>query len=585
MAGVKGKLAPQGLISSISGNCTERKSNGDDQDTSDSEHSSNLASEDQLQLLPAWHPTDRERSLRRGSHYSGENDDNNSILRYESAESEQYDMGRQTLKSKWVINPDSRLRISWDLSSLCMVVYDMIIIPMSMFTLPDDPFLLVMDWTTRCFWTVDMGWSCCTGVILEDGSVEYRVRQILQRYLKSWLGLDFFIVGSDWAGVVLSSGGMGLSKLARVSRVARVVRLLRLVRMQEVIASITERIQSDKMILLLQILKVFVLLIACCHVTACGWWGVGNITSGASWIKQYGYTTQDLGAQYLVSLHWSLSQFSGGLEELAPTGTIERFYTVLIWLVSFISGLVMLSFLTSSLTQQYIIGGSGARQMATLRKYLGQNKVPKPLIKRLCRSAKHAISGDLQPESVDLLHVVSEPLKIEMHYEMFSRVLSHHPFFADFLREGNQLMRRVCHLCMSMLLLDNGDVLFVLGDEPSEGKMYFVFSGTFEYTDKWNEVRAVTEKQWVSEPALWANWKHQGTLEATSDAKMAVIESEPFQEVCSQYMKKNARNDATFSPKAYAAHFIDEMNALTEWSDLYTDLGVLAHSHSALSNK
>merc|ERR1719440_511347 len=111
--------------------------------------------------------------------------------------------------------------------------------------------------------------------------------------------------------------------------------------------------------------------------------------------------------------------FSGGIEEFSPTGTGERFYTVLIWILSFISGLVMLSFLTSSLTQQYIIGGSGARQMATLRKYLSQNKVPKPLIKRLCRSAKHAISGDLQPDSVDLLHVVSEPLKIEMHYEMF----------------------------------------------------------------------------------------------------------------------------------------------------------------------
>ena len=48
--------------------------------------------------------------------------------------------------------------------------------------------------------------------------------------------------------------------------------------------------------------------------------------------------------------------------------------------------------------------------------WLLSNQVPKNLIKRLCRSAKHAISGDLQADSVDLLHVVSDPLKMEMHY-------------------------------------------------------------------------------------------------------------------------------------------------------------------------
>merc|ERR1719460_1105883 len=148
-------------------------------------------------------------------------------------------------------------------------------IPMQFFNMPETAFLEGMDWITRVFWTMDMGWSCCTGVVLADGTVEYNFRGILKRYLKSWLGLDFFIVGSDWAGVVLSSGGMGLSRLARVSRIARVVRLLRLVRMQEVIANITERIQGDNMILVLQILKVLVFLIACCHATACGWFGIG----------------------------------------------------------------------------------------------------------------------------------------------------------------------------------------------------------------------------------------------------------------------------------------------------------------------
>jgi hypothetical protein len=447
-----------------------------------------------------------------------------------------------------------------------MVIYDMFMIPMGVFELPDDIFLTLMDWTTRLFWTIDMVWSCCTGVVLTDGSVEYDIKSILKRYLKTWFTLDVFIVGSDWFGVIFASGGMGLSRLARTSRVVRIVRLLRLVRMQEVLQGIAERIQSDQIILGLQIVKILVFLIACCHVTACGWFGVGTASSGKSWVNEYGYKDSEVGLQYLVSLHWSLSQFSGGIEEFSPTTGIERFYTVFIWVLSFMSGLVMLSFLTSRLTQQYIIGGSGARQMATLKKYLNQNKVPKNLIKRLCRSAKHAISGDLQPDTVDLLNVVSEPLKMEMHYEMYERYLHHHLFFREFLMENNQVMKRVCHSCMSMLFLDSGDVLFRRGDEPKEGKMYFVCKGTLEYIDKYAERYPVGEKQYLAEPALWTVWKHQGTITAVSDSKIAVLDSDSFQEICTYYIKKAKGHG--FNPKRYAEAFIEELNSLEEWSDL-----------------
>jgi len=542
---------------------TSSKKKREDRDDDDSDVDEE--DDNKLELVEVWKFSDKDRrSVQNGKGGSEQ------LSRWDSeTEGEDYE-GDHKVRPRFILNPDSGIRIAWDLSSLCMVVYDMIMIPMAVFTMPDHVFLLSMDWVTRLFWTFDMGWSCCTGVVLADGSVEYNFRSIFKRYLKSWFPLDFFIVGSDWSGVLLSSGGMGLSKLARVSRVARVVRLLRLVRMQEVIANITERIQSDSTIMLLQVLKLLVFLIACCHFTGCGWWAVGNSSKNLTWIKKYGYADEDVGLQYLVSLHWSLSQFAGGIDELPPVSGVERFYTLLVFVISFISFLVMGSFLTSRLTQQYIIGGTGARQMSTLKKYLTQNKVSKNLIKRLCRSAKHAISGDLQPESVDLLHVVSEPLKMEMHYEMFSRILSNHPFFSDFMREANPVMRRICHSCISMLLLDSGDVLFRTGDEPATAKMYFLSSGALEYVDQYGEPHNVNEKEWLAEAALWTYWKHQGTLTALTDAKILVIEAELFQDVCAQYMKKH-KDPKDFNPKEYAKAFVDQLNTQTQWSDLHVD--------------
>lgn len=483
-----------------------------------------------------------------------------------SHEEEEY-MTQQGPVKWWIVNPESTKRIIWDMLSLFMVVYDMIMVPMFVFNIPDNTFTDLMDWTTRLFWTSDILWSCCTGYVLDDGTIEYEPRAILHKYLHSWLSLDLFIVVSDYVGLIVSSGGVQVTKVARVFRVVRVIRLFRLVRMQEIVANIMERIQSDSILFFLQILKLLLLLAFICHFTACGWWGIGNISNGSlTWVDFFDVSEKELGFQYLVSLHWALIQFAGGLGQVVPKCTAEQLYAVVIFMLSFILGLVMLSSLTSNLTQQYIIGGSGARQIATLKKYLKQNKVSKNLSKRLCRNAKHAISGDLTPESVELLPVISEPLKIEMHFEMYSRVIDLHPFFNDLLGQGCLLVRQICHQAMSMLILATSDIAFSLGEEPSLPKMYIVVHGHLVYTDSYHEGTPVTVDEYLAEACLWTVWRHRGTLTASSDVKLALLDSSSFQHICKGHFKKNAGTALMIIQ--YANEFISELNKLSHPTDL-----------------
>ena len=113
---------------------------------------------------------------------------------------------------------------------------------------------------------------------------------------------------------------------------------------------------------------------------------------------------------------------AGGMDEITPASSLERLFAVGIGTIIFVIALVMMGVFTSGLTQQYIIGGSGARQLATLKRYLKQNNVSKVITKRVCRNAKHAISGDLTPESVELLQVISEPLKVELAFETWTAI-------------------------------------------------------------------------------------------------------------------------------------------------------------------
>ena len=212
----------------------------------------------------------------------------------------------------WILNPDSNIRISWDLGSLVMVLYDMVMIPMQAYTLPDNIFLDFMEWSTRLFWTFDIFFSCITGVVMTDGSVEYNLKIILKRYARTWLTLDLMIVVSDWAEVIFSTGSMEMINLARSTRIIRIVRLLRLVRMQEIMANVTERIQSETLGPMIQVGKVTVVLLTISHFTACLWFSVGNrATTENTWVKIENYETAGVDAQYLASLHWALSQFSG----------------------------------------------------------------------------------------------------------------------------------------------------------------------------------------------------------------------------------------------------------------------------------
>lgn len=180
------------------------------------------------------------------------------------------------------------------------------------------------------------------------------------------------------------------------------------------------------------------------------------------------------------------------------------------------------------------------------------------------RNAQHALSAELTADVVELLPVVSEPLRVEMHFELYTGFLSHHPMFNDYIREAPMVMRRVCHFGMSTSLLSEGDVIFGKGETPTES-MYFVCRGMMEYDlDNEGDLQNVSEKQWVSEPALWCQgWVHRGTLKSTTEAKLHLLNVSTFQEIVSR-----AKDSVSQELKVYAADFVEKLNSSGEISDL-----------------
>lgn len=540
----------------------KKRKNTDEDSESDEEEE-----RDPWEVLEVWKATqrqlDRLRNKAGASEYASRFSGSDGSKGLEDEDDEAFEI--QETPHCLITHPHSRKRAVWDMGSLMMVVWDMIMIPMSAFTLPESAFLKTMDWITRLFWTIDIWWSVTTGVVLPDGKINFEVRFIMKRYLKTWFALDMLIVGSDWMEVILTSTNVaGIGRLARITRISRVVRLLRLVRMQEVLQAITERVQSDKLSFVLSATKLLIFVLVNAHVIACLWWlvGVHHIEDGSTWVSVNGYNSNTLDSQYLVSLHWSLSQFTGGNDEVTPENTLERFYAVIAWVFGFMAAAVILSVMTSNLTHLHIIGGAHSRQLATLRKYLKQNRISSNLALRVQRSAQHAVTGDLAPDSVELLAVVAEPLRVEMNFEMYSAILGNHPFFTDYIYEDPQVIRRVCHFGMSMVLLAKGDVVFSKGELPREPKMYFVVKGLLDYYCRGDTV-TIGERQWAAEAALWTTWTHRGTLTSSTDVKMAALDSKTFRDLVHRF-----RGKKSFDPRLYASEFVEHLNKTSKVDDL-----------------
>merc|ERR1712176_1526779 len=115
--------------------------------------------------------------------------------------------------------------------------------------------------------------------------------------------------------------------------------------------------------------KNMVIIIGIGHFIACIFAALGNGDDKEGWIPHYGYSLaeEDLLPRYLMSLHWSLSQFAGGMDEVTPVNMGERAYAIAVFLVAFIMASIFVSSITSSMTQLSLINGQPSQQLCTLK--------------------------------------------------------------------------------------------------------------------------------------------------------------------------------------------------------------------------
>jgi hypothetical protein len=476
-------------------------------------------------------------------------------------------------------HPNAKFRLFWDLSGFLLIIYDVIVIPLFFFDLPEEGgFSMWVNVFTSIWWTVDIGICFITGYHV-DGFLEMRPSRIARRYVRSWFGPDITIVLMDWAFVFIGLGdGAGILRIRRSVRALRIIRALRLVRLakvKETFTKITDGINSEFGLIFLNIFKLVLCVVLLNHYIACLWYAIGRMdhvdnTRSCSWVRKHEVDDYDASKayKYLTSLHWSMTQFMPASMEVNPCTEVERAFTICV----LIFGLVTFSWIVSSITnvmaQLANISKDRTKAEHNLRQYLNENRVSVDLgmrIRKYFRDNYEARRKRVHEPDISFFGSLPEVLKLELRREIYMPVITLHPLLEQYAHVDTAGIWLVCHLAMSQQSWLPGQTIFLRGERASE--MLMVMTGELEYSCHLTSAIDVEMDQWLCEAVLWSEkWHYCGRLVAKKTCEIYGISAAKFRAVTGerltsfQYLQK------------YAGKFMATLRSAEKMSLYVTDL-------------
>lgn len=513
-------------------------------------------------LSPIW-SEQRQRSVRRTTTFNqadekeehGDQDDVQSTLA---------DLRERRWYDKLMVHPNNVFRIAWDMAGCILFVYDAIVIPLEFFGFEKSLALLIMSWIIRMYWTMDIPASFFTGRELMTGTYDMNCWHVAKGYAKTWLPADMALVFIEWLEVLGESRQeFGFARLGKMARNLRMLRMFRFLKLMKTVNFPQElkglaHLFSERVGIIAGIMKIMLCVVWATHFIGCFWYGIGSSAPHSNnWVAQHGYTDDEKGYIYCTAFHWALTQFTGSMD-IQAYNVGERLYSIIVLLIAFVISSFAVSSITTSMTRLQIVTAQQSTQFNDLRKYIAATGISKTLAMRIQRSAQSAVDSkqkNMPEENVELLKLVSEPLRIELHYEVNLPALVNHPFFAYYDGKCRAAMRQICHTSLTKLVLHRGDLVFSSGEMPEEPVMFFVVEGQLLYMHNDSAPVHVQAPAWACEAVLWTLWMYHGTMRAKADCSLILLGALSFQKIACQFLGRDGAN-----PIPYAREWLQKMN-------------------------
>eukprot|EP00747_Dinoflagellata_sp_TGD_P091514 gnl/TRDRNA2_/TRDRNA2_165090_c0_seq1.p1 gnl/TRDRNA2_/TRDRNA2_165090_c0~~gnl/TRDRNA2_/TRDRNA2_165090_c0_seq1.p1 ORF type:complete len:431 (-),score=54.42 gnl/TRDRNA2_/TRDRNA2_165090_c0_seq1:220-1512(-) len=385
------------------------------------------------------------------------------------------------------------------------------------------------------------------------------------------------LVTCDWVLLLQVGGGLVgmtlIGKSLRFMRFVRVVRLIRIFRLKRFVDEIHDRINTEGVATLMNIICSLIFILAMNHLVACGFFGISDWFEVKGWRERLDQNDRHGGQSkeylYTTALHWSLTQFTPASMDVQPDNIFERIYAIVVMLFALVVFSSFVSGLTSAISRLRESKTDESRQQWRLRRYLHTSSVSTRLSLRIQRYVEYMEKrnrGHIHEEDVKLLNLLSEPLKQELHLELYARFFKDHPLFKRLDQEQKAMMLKMCSDTLLPMPLARGDVLFFTGEVATT--MLVLDDGNLQYRRKAAKgSELVLPAQWIAEAILWVPWVHVGDMRSVVEAHLVKLDPKRFRDNVAKLPEEWVR------VRNFADLVVNRLNELTrnELSDLTDD--------------
>ena len=251
------------------------------------------------------------------------------------------------------MTPTSRIRQTWDVVVVFLLLYTLIFLPLKV-SFESDTESIGLDIGVDVLFAIDIIFSFLTSYRLPDGTLIRDFDTVAINYLKSWFVLDLVATFPFYA--LGSSQVFQLTQLVRIPRLLKMFRLLRLMKLLRAyrLKRLFEKFEHSPKIHqgFLRLFKLAMLSLCFSHITCCLWFFVGVIgmeNDTLSWItdpetKYGGLEDEDSSTQYLASFYFTISTLASvGLGDIVAHTQAEMGFAI----VLILAGATLFSYATA----------------------------------------------------------------------------------------------------------------------------------------------------------------------------------------------------------------------------------------------